>query len=705
MAKPMKLVIVESPAKCNTIKRYLGDDYVVMASLGHIRDLATSGKGGLGVDVDNKFKASYVISKNKAHVVRELVALKKKCSEVILATDPDREGEAIAWHLANVLNLDINTTKRLEFHEITRESITHAIENPRTIDINLVNSQEARRILDRIIGFKLSTLINRKIKSRSAGRVQSAALKLICDHDEEIKNFVPTEYWNILSNIQLGDKSYKLTFIGPDGKKIEINSKEDADNILRNVGNDVKVLDVSKSFRTKDSKDPFTTSTMQQEAFARLKYKTKKTQFVAQELYEGINVGEDHVGLITYMRTDSSRLSPSFIEKCSAYIVETFGKEYLAGAKKSRINELAQDAHEAIRPTSTHRTPDSVKKYLTPDQYNLYKLIYNRAIASMMKPKKEEVLSVSFGSNNYIFKLELAHTVFAGYEVLLKDLDEEEEYIGAFPSFNIGDSFKIVDKKAEQKFTQAPAHYTEAKMVKLMEDVGIGRPSTYASTIELLANRSYVDNNKGTLISTERGILTSKVLNKYFPEFVDVKYTAKMESKLDSIQDGTVSRDEILKDFYDSFMEQYLRGSEKIYEEEQKPADGVCPKCGAKLVYKDGKNGKFIGCSNYPTCDYVQKEPKKQAEETGEMCPICGKPLVKRTDRKGKPFIACSGFPSCKYIKPETGPSSSEEESYGICPDCGGKLIKKKGKYGYFLGCENYPKCNYMQKFKFKKGK
>jgi len=703
----MKLVIVESPAKCNTIKRYLGDDYVVMASLGHIRDLATSGKGGLGVDVDDGFKASYVISKNKAHVVKELAALKKKCDEVILATDPDREGEAIAWHLAKVLNLDIAKTKRLEFHEITRESITYAIEHPRTIDLNLVNSQEARRILDRIIGFKLSTLMYKKIKSRSAGRVQSAALKMICDHDAEIANFVPSEYWNILTSIKLGNNAVKLNFIGPDGKKIEVNNKEQADKILSSIGKDVKVLDVEKSFRTKDSKEPFTTSTMQQEAFARLKYKTKKTQFLAQELYEGINVGEDHVGLITYMRTDSTRLSPTFVEKCSAYIVETFGKEYLGSVKKGHKNELSQDAHEAIRPTSTHRTPDSIRKFLTPDQYNLYKLIYNRAVSSLMKPKKEEVLTVTFGSNDYQFKLELVHTVFAGYEALLKDIDDEQEdYKGAFPAFNIGDSFEIADKKAEQKFTQPPTPYTEAKMVKLMEEVGIGRPSTYASTIELLGNRSYVTNTKGSLQSTDQGILTSKVLNKYFPEFVDVKYTARMEDQLDKIQEGDISRNAILKEFYDSFIEQYQSGSERIYAEDQEKTGEKCPKCGCDLVYKDGKNGKFIGCSNYPTCDYVQKEPKKKAEETGEMCPVCGKPLVKRTDRKGKPFVACSGFPSCKYIKPEVVKTNPDDaDSTAKCPKCGAPLLKKKGKYGYFYGCSNYPNCDYMEKIKSKKGK
>jgi len=697
--KLMKLVIVESPAKCNTIKRYLGDDYTVMASLGHIRDLATTGKGGLGVDVENGFTPNYIISKDKISVVKELQAVARKCDEVILATDPDREGEAIAWHLANVLKLDISKTKRLEFHEITRESIISAINSPRTINLNLVSSQETRRILDRVIGFKLSTLINKKIHSRSAGRVQSATLKLIYDHDAEIASFVPTEYWNILTKAKFQNSQFNLTFVGENGKNIEITNEKLAKEILERIPENLTVKSVNKEYRTKESKDPFTTSTLQQEAFARLKFKTKKTQFIAQELYEGINVGDEHMGLITYMRTDSTRLSPTFIERASAYIVETFGKEYLGAVKKARIGEMTQDAHEAIRPTANHRTPESIKQYLSPDQYNLYKLIYNRAIASLMKPKKEEVLSIVLEGNGLTFKLELSHTVFPGYEKLLKDLDEEKDYEYAFPNINEGDYFEVLSKETEQKFTQAPAHYSEAKVVKLMEELGIGRPSTYASTIDTIQTRKYVANTKGVLTMTDQGNKTSKVLDKYFPSIINVKYTAQMESKLDEIEEGKTSSLKFLTDFYVDFMKLMEDANERMYEDEKEFADGNCPICGAPLVVKKGKNGTFIGCSNYPTCRYVKKEEKKPQVYTGEMCPVCGKPLVEREDKKGKKFVACSGYPKCKYIKTEQKPQEFNESDYvKQCPKCGGWLVKKKGKYGTFLGCTNYPTCKYMEK-------
>ena len=413
----MKLVIVESPAKCTTIKKYLGEDYRVEASLGHVRDLATRGKGGLGVDVDNGFAPTYIINKDKEAVVYKLRNAAREADEVILATDPDREGEAIAWHLAVVLGLNPQTAKRLEFHEITRDSITEAMKHPRTIDGNLVASQETRRILDRIIGFKLSTLMYKKIHSRSAGRVQSATLKLIADHDKEVDEFIPKEYWNILLNAKVGKKDFALTFLGEDGKAIEVNNEEQARAIINSIPDDLKVVSVNKEYRFKESKEPFTTSTMQQEAFSRLKFKTDKTQKEAQKLYEGINLGNEHVGLITYMRTDSTRLSSTYVARAQAYIIETFGKEYLGKVKKEHKAELAQDAHEAIRPTSNHRTPESVRPYLSNDQYRLYKLIYNRALASLMKPKKEEVLTITLVGGDNTFKVEYSKTIFPGYEI------------------------------------------------------------------------------------------------------------------------------------------------------------------------------------------------------------------------------------------------------------------------------------------------
>ena len=694
----MKLVIVESPTKCTTIKRYLGDNYEVMASLGHVRDLATSGKGGLGVDVENGFIPSYIINKDKIHVVKELQQAKSKSDEVILATDPDREGEAIAWHLSQVLNLDIKTTKRLEFHEITRDSINEAMKNPRTIDGNLVSSQETRRILDRIIGFKLSTLAYRKIRSRSAGRVQSATLKMISDHDKEIAAFVPEEYWNILVTLGVGHNKFSLTFTGKNGKAIEMHNEQEAKEVINSLPGELEVISVSKEIRTKESKEPFTTSTLQQEAFARLKFKTSKTQSVAQALYEGIDVGGEHMGLITYMRTDSTRLSPTFIARATNFITETYGPEYIGKAKQSAHKGLAQDAHEAIRPSSNHRTPDSVRQYLTTDQYNLYKLIYNRALASLMKPKKEEVLTINLAGNGYEFKVELAHTVFKGYEIILSDLDAPKDFKGKFPEVQEGDTFPVLERNAEQKFTQAPAHYSEAKLVKLMEDVGIGRPSTYASTIEILRKRKYVNNNAGILTITEQGQKTVDLLENYFPDIINVKYTAQMETKLDNVEAGSESRRAMLENFYRPFIKEVEEATVKIEKESFQPTGELCPVCGGELVIKEGKNGPFIGCSNYPSCKYVKKEPRKEVTETGEKCPVCGKPLVERKDKKGNRFIACSGYPKCTYIKQPEPSAVDPKKVVKTCPDCGGSLIKKRGKFGYFLGCTNYPTCQHMEK-------
>ena len=695
----MKLVIVESPAKCLTIQKYLGEDYLVKASLGHIRDLATTGKGGLGVDVEKGFAPTYAINKEKIKTVYELKALAKQADEVILATDPDREGEAIAWHLANVLNLDPSQNKRWEFHEITRDSIKEAMNHPRTIDMNLVASQETRRILDRIIGFKLSALLNSKIHSKSAGRVQSAALKLINDHDDEIKKFVPEEYWNILVKIALNDKEYNLSYLGFEGKKSDITSKKDADAILEQIGKEVTVLSIEKSYRVTESKEPFTTSTMQQEAFAKLKFKTKKTQYLAQGLYEGVEIAGEHVGLITYMRTDSTRLSPAFIAHASEYITKTYGTEYLGHVKHLQKVGHMQDAHEAIRPTADFRTPESVRKYLSPDQYNLYKLIYNRTMASLMKPKKDEVTKVIFDSHGHRFQLEFVHNIFKGYEIVIKD--SNDEYHGVIPNFEQNQVFTILEKSGEQKFTQPPAPYTEAKLVKLMEEVGIGRPSTYVSTIETLKSRAYINNNGGVLTVTEQGDVTCAVLDKYFPEIVSSKYTAKMENQLDSIKDGNNSRLKILESFYKPFMEELEVAKEKIWKTPNETTGELCPKCGSPLIYKEGKNGRFVGCSNFPKCDYVKKE-KKELVYTGETCPQCGKPMVERKDRRGNVFHACSGYPHCNYIEPNKNEPNTNDY-VKKCPKCGGYLIRKKGKYSSFLGCTNYPTCNYMERIGKKK--
>lgn len=688
----MKLIIVESPAKCDTIKRYLGDDYVVMASLGHIRDLATKGKGGLGVDVENGFKPTYSISPSKAKTVKELQSIARKAEEVILATDPDREGEAIAWHLAQVLNLPVESTKRLEFHEITRDSIFNAINAPRTIDMNLVSSQETRRIMDRVIGFKLSALINKKIHSRSAGRVQSATLKIIADRESEIEKFIPEEYWKFSVAGELQDKVYDLNLKIKD----TITNEKDAMAIVNAIPDVLKVTAIKRDVKKRESKEPFTTSTLQQAAFNKFKYKTKKTQFIAQTLYEGLDIGDEHVGLITYMRTDSTRLSPTFIGRAKAYIEETFGPDYVGRIKG---HKGVQDAHEAIRPTGNHRTPALMKQYLTTEQYNIYKLIYDRALASLMAPKTEEVTVVTLQGGDYTFTLEGSRIVFPGYEALYK---EDGSKIISLPEIHEGDELKVTKKDAEQKFTTPEPRYSEAGIVKTMEKVKIGRPSTYASTISLLQSRKYVTDVGGILQITEQGKKTAIVLAKYFPNIVDTKYTAKMEERLDNIQAGDQSSHEILNDFYYPFVKEVEAANEKMYKDDPEPTGEMCPECGSPLVYKIGKNGKFIGCSNFPSCKYVKKEPKKEPKPTGEMCPECGKPLVERQDRRGRTFVACSGFPSCRYIKtnkPAPTTKVEEEELEGrVCPKCGSKLVKKKGKYGYFIGCSGFPKCHYMEK-------
>ena len=695
----MKLVIVESPAKCETIKRYLGQDYMVEASLGHICDLATSGKGGLGVDVENGFKPTYIISNDKKSVVNDLIHKAHQSDEVILATDPDREGEAIAWHLANVLKLDVKKAKRLEFHEITRDSITEAMKHPRTIDLNLVSSQETRRILDRIIGFKLSNLIYKKIKSRSAGRVQSATLKMVAEHEAEIVKFVQEEYWVVHVKIKLGRKEYELDYIPENPKQGMIKSEEIVKNIIDSLGEQFVISSIERKKVTKESKEPFTTSTLQQEAFSRLKFKTSKTQRIAQKLYEGINVGDEHMGLITYIRTDSTRLSPTFIERANRYILERFGKEYMGHQKEIKHQELAQDAHEAIRPTKNHRTPESVRQYLKEDEYNLYKLIYNRALGSLMKPKVEEVMTINLDNNGVKFKLELTRTLFPGYEIL----EQKKEHDDVFPDLNEGSVLPLVSKEYEKKMTQPPAHYSEAKIVKMMEDAGIGRPSTYAATIDILNKRGYTTNKDGLLIITDQGIKTNRVLEKYFPDIVNAKYTASMEKRLDDISEGNETRESVLSSFYYPFVENIEDAAVRMYKDPQEEADGVCPKCGSKLVYKDGPHGRFIGCSNYPKCKYVQKEEKEKPEETGDKCPQCGRPLVYRKDAKGKKFIACSGYPACEYVKPLE--ETVSDKVIKPCPKCGGNLVRKKGIYGYFLGCTNYPTCSYMEKIIRKKKK
>jgi len=694
----MKIVIVESPNKCETIKKYLGEDYKVIATKGHVRDLATTGKAGLGVDCEHSFKPTYTIIKGKRILVNEIKALAKTAEEVILATDPDREGEAIAWHLSELLNLKDNN-KRLEFHEITRNSITEAIRNPRTIDKNLVASQEARRIIDRIIGFRLSDVLQRKNNLRSGGRVQSATLKLIVDHERKIKAFKPEEYWDVnvklkKGNIELDAPLYKYKDITINDKN-RLKNKQEADEVLALTGASLKIKEINKTIKTVNPKLPFTTASLQQEAISRLGMSAARVSRVAQELYEGISVRGEHVGLITYIRTDSTYLSDTYVSHAREFIKEKFGEEYIGPIKEtsSKGKAFTQNAHEAIRPTSNHRTPSSVRQYLNNNQYRLYELIYNRALAFLMTSKKEESTSVIFGNDNVSYKVNGNKTIYPGYEVLTGKNDNKD--LGFDPKE--GDEFQVVNNESKQSFTQPPARLSEAKIIKLMEEEGIGRPSTYSSTITTLQNRFYITKERNVVTPTDKGIQAVEFLEEKFPDIVDVKFTSKFENELDTVEEGESSRTKTINEIYIPFM--------KEYDEAMKMVLGNCPKCGAPLARIKGRYGSFTGCTNYPNCDYKVKEPKSTPELLDKKCPKCGSPLVKRTNKKGKSFIACSNFPKCRYIegKEET---AKKLEIVKKCPDCkDGNLVIRSGwnrvkkQKTFFLGCTNYPKCRHIEEY------
>ena len=647
----MKLVIVESPTKTHTLKRYLGDEYEVLASKGHIRDLAIRGHNGYGVDVANNFNATYEVKEDSKKIVNELKKAAKKSDEVILATDPDREGEAIAWHLAKVLDLDINTTKRLEFHEITRDSITQAIQEPRTIDLNLVLSQETRRIIDRIIGFDLSKITQKYIKSKSAGRVQSVTLSLICKHELEIQNFIPQKYYSI--SVTLDNLKYSVSIDEYNGKKIDkITDESLAKEIFNDIGNSLVVKNIEIKERSVKSKEPFTTSTLQQEAFNRFGFSTKETSLIAQKLYEGVNTPDGLVGLITYMRTDSTKLSTSYINRAKNYINEFYGEKYFSGEKSVKHVQNAQEAHEAIRPTSNHRTPDSLKEYLSKKEYQLYKLIYSRAQASLMSDMILQSQVITLSSNKTTFKLEGSLVLFDGYSKVYEEKREKPN----LSKIKLGDEFKVLDKKLEEDFTKAPPRYSEAKVVKLMEEEGIGRPSTYSATIQILLQRDYVTSKKGILQPTEQGMLTAEFLEKNFSDFVNASYTAKMEKDLDNIEAGSSSRINILSGFYKEFENEIsnFKNSPKFLPDKKEPekTGEECPLCGGDLVKRKSKYGEFVGCINYPTCRYIKptEKVKKEVEFVGRKCPQCGGELVYREGKKGK-FIACNNFPKCRYIE------------------------------------------------------
>lgn len=658
-----KLVIVESPSKSKTIEKYLGSDYEVVSSKGHIRDLSTSGKGGLGIDVENNFEAKYTIDKEKTKLVKELQTKAKKAEKVYLATDPDREGEAISWHLAKVLDLDIEDENRIVFNEITKKTVIQALEHPRKIDMNLVKSQETRRFLDRIIGFKLSNLLKNKIKSKSAGRVQSVALRMICDREHEIEQFIPQEYWSITSILDANNKELEVQLQKHHGKKIEIHNKQEADDILHTLSKTYHLVQVKSEDKKRFAKLPFTTSTLQQESSSKFGYSAKKTMSIAQKLYEGIELGNETVGLITYMRTDSTRLSDEFTSALKGKITQDFGKEYL-GLYKVKNSESSQDAHEAIRPTNLQYKPEDIKNYLSAEQYKIYAFIYYRTIASLMAPCVNTSLSYTFDNNGFEFVCTGQTLKFDGFLKVYKDYDTSKNVI--LPDLNQGEILNELQIAAEQHFTEAPSRYTEAKLIKALEEEGVGRPSTYATIVDTIVARSYVEYKKASdsgktkfFFPTEQGVLTDNKLKEYFSSVINVKYTANMETELDEIALNKRDNIESLRNFYQDFDPLVKHAYETMEKIAPEKVGESCPECEGELVYRVGRFGKFISCSNFPTCRYTRKlvnetENKYVAEKTGESCPACQEgELLKRKSRYGKFFFGCSRFPKCRYIRNE----------------------------------------------------
>ncbi len=652
------LVIVESPSKSKTIEKYLGKDFEVVSSKGHIRELALKGKGRLGVDVEDNFKPTYTVSKDKKDVVKELKAKAKKVDYVYLATDPDREGEAISWHLAQELKLDVSDKNRVVFNEITKDAVLEAFKKPRTIDMDLVRSQEARRILDRIIGFKLSSLLKNKIKSKSAGRVQSVALKLIVEREKEIKAFIPVEYWSVASKFEKEGEICDANLVKYKGKKIELSDEKAAQKVLDNCLGEFEVSSIKKQVRKKKPKLPFITSTLQQEASTKLGFSAKRTMMTAQKLYEGMKLKSETEGLITYMRTDSTRLSNVFIAAAREKIETDFGKDYL-GVYKVKKDDKSQDAHEAIRPTNLANTPEKVKSYLTADQYKLYKMIYARAVASLMAEAKNNTVTVTFSQKEYDFTANGTQLVFDGYLKIYGNYETSKDV--TLPNFEEKEMLQAKEVTKTQHFTEPPARYTEARLIKQLEEEGIGRPSTYSMIIDTIQQRGYVDLDRSTETSktkvffpTEQGELTSDKLEQYFNEIINVKYTAKMETELDEIAVGEMDNVKALEDFYARFMPLVDHAYENMEKIEPEKIGEICPDCGNELVIRIGRFGKFISCGNFPECKYTRKieQPNKEKPEpSGKMCPECGAELLKRKSRYGNYFLGCSSFPKCRHIE------------------------------------------------------
>ncbi len=658
------LVIVESPTKTKAIEKYLGSDYKVVSSKGHIRDLATSGKFGFGVDLENHFEPNYVPIKGKK---KDITALKKdaeKAKMVYLATDPDREGEAISWHLKDALQLKDEEYERVVFNEITKNVVKDAFNHTRKIDDDLVHSQETRRILDRIIGFRLSKLMQSKTGGKSAGRVQSVALKLIVDREREIESFKEEEYWTVTAKFT--DMEASLDTV--DGKKADLKTEEETDKVINGLDSKFVISNYETKPKKKASKYPFITSTMQQEAISKLGFSSKKTMQVAQKLYEGIDIENDTIGLITYMRTDSVRLSDEFIKTSYAFIKENYGEEYIGYVKKSKKRENVQDAHEAIRPSSINRTPDSIKKYLTKDEFKLYEMIYARALASLMADAKLNQTAITLDNNNTTFKTTGSVLIFEGYLKVYGKFESSEDKV--LPKLKVNDELVADEIVKDQHFTKPPARYTEAKLIKAMEELGIGRPSTYASTISTLTQRGYVKIIEKKLNPTEVGITTTDKLQEFFSDLINVKYTAKMEEDLDKVAEGKKVWYKILESFYKEFEPEVENAFDKMEKKEDEETGEVCPNCGKPMVIKNGRYGKFEACSGYPECKYIK--PKEKAPKVEVCaCPKCGGMIVERKTKRGKVFYGCGNFPKCKV-------AVWDKPTGELCPECHSLLVTDK---------------------------
>lgn len=694
MAK--KLVVVESPAKAKTIKKYLGRGYTVEASMGHIRDLP---KSQLGVNVEDNFEPKYITIRGKGELLAKLRKAAKTSDKVYLATDPDREGEAISWHLSHLLGIKENEPCRIEFNEITKDAVKNAIKNPRPINQNLVDAQQARRILDRLVGYKISPLLWRKVrKGLSAGRVQSVASKIICEREREIEAFKPDEYWN-LKGIFISSKnkqSFEAQLHSKGKKKIDLKSKQEVDQVLAAIkGEDYTVTKVQKGSRKRSAPPPFTTSTMQQEASRKLGFTTKKTMMLAQQLYEGVDVkGEGSVGLITYMRTDSTRVSDQALAEVRTIIQEKFGKDYVPSkANIFRSKKGSQDAHEAIRPTSVRYSPKDLQSSLKRDQLRLYTLIYNRFMASQIKPALYETLTVNISAGEYIFRASGSRKVFPGYTALYMEGNDEgkEEKDIMLPDLEEGEKLELKEYKSEQKFTQPPARYTEASLVRALEDMGIGRPSTYAPTISTIISRGYVVRDARILYPTDLGFIVNDLMDKYFPKIMEYKFTAAMEEKLDKIEEGEVNWRDLLNEFYPSFADYLSHAEQDIgkIEIKDEESDVVCEKCGANMVIKTGRYGKFLACPNFPKC----RNTKPIVEEINIPCPKCSAQIVVRKSKRGRKFYGCSNYPECDFV-------SWDMPIKDPCPKCGALMTEKSSRAnGKTVQCTN-KECGYTKEKK-----